>query len=86
MEQISLKKLTHVRVSWRDSTFTSGWHYPQNGRYPKHVKPLPIATIGYVIESNDEGLTVAGTVNADESILNPLTIPWGCIEKLEEIA
>ena len=73
-------------MTWADSTFTSGWHLPdKQGEYRKVVKPQEIATIGYVVSSDKDGICIAGTVNADKSILNPLVIPWGCVAAVEEM-
>jgi hypothetical protein len=69
-----------VRVSWRDSKSLSGW-VPRT--YHKFM-PGTIESIGYVVKSDEEGLTLATSFSKDETLCyDPFTIPQGAIEACE---
>lgn len=79
MKKIDLELRTLVLVSWVDSNFSLGWH-PAEALTAK----MPRAqTAGFITHNDNEILEVAGSLGADGGKLNPLSIPWISIEKLE---
>lgn len=79
MKKIDLALRTLVLVSWVDSNFSLGWH-PADALTAK----MPRAqTAGFITYNDEEMIEIAGSIGADGGKLNPLSIPWISIEKLE---
>lgn len=68
-----------IRINWRDSKGVSGW-VPSNYTFT----PGTVMSLGYVVKSTKEGLTIASSICQDPPIVHePFTIPWGAIEEWE---
>lgn len=86
MKPQAIPPRTAVKILWEDSSHHSGWHYPDRaGQYELAFEPHAIATIGFVVMSTKAALVVSDTYSDNHAILNPLTIPWGCIRTLDEL-
>lgn len=78
MKSMDIPVHSLVRVVWCDSNFNKGWH-PMS---KKTALVSTIVTIGYVTHSGGDTLEVGSTIGMDDGAkLNPLSIPWGCIEE-----
>lgn len=87
MKPQAISPRTAVKLLWEDSSHTTGWHYPdaKDGQYELAFEPHAIATIGFVVVSTKAALTISDTYSDTHAILNPLTIPWGCIRSLDTL-
>lgn len=81
MKSRKLPNLALVRATWVDSQYAPGWMKATKGS-----PPVDIVTVGYVTQNTPELLTLASTVATDSDVLNPLSVPWGCIRKIEVLA
>lgn len=68
-----------VRVQWHDSKSLPGWRYNTS----HHRAVAKIVTQGYVVQTNNEGITVTTSISTEGVSLDDITIPWGCIQYLE---
>jgi hypothetical protein len=75
-----LKPREIVSVTWSDSSYKKGWHYPpyEFGDPITHVK-----TIGFVVQADAKMLVVAAAIESGGGVLCPLFIPAHAVEKLE---
>lgn len=70
---------TVVRAIWRDSKSLSGW---VSLAHP--FAPGVVSSIGYVVKSDEEGLTLANSIaETPRAACSPFTIPTGAIEEWE---
>lgn len=67
-----------VQLEWADSKSLMGWAY--NPRVKR--KPGKISTIGYVVQANDECVTVTTSMDFRGASIDDFSIPNGCITKL----
>lgn len=68
-----------VSLTWNDSKAASGWTYdPKKKRVPGRI-----FTIGYVVQHNDECLTLTTSMDTQGASLDDFSIPLGCITRLE---
>jgi len=67
-------------LSWWDSGYDAGWHYGA-ARNPLQ----PNTTFGVVTFVDEKEIEIASTVNERRGILNPLSIPIGCILEVKEL-
>lgn len=80
MKAQTFKFGTAVRVQWVDSAMRRGWSRPDSdGPYA----PQRIVSQGFVVESNDKGLTITSSIDDENSVIGPMIMPWGCIENLQ---
>jgi len=79
LQKQDVTRLSAVRVTWIDSCFDSGWRDKSRGELE------PIITLGFVTANRDDSLEVTATMGLRTGMLNPLSIPWGAIQKLEVI-
>jgi hypothetical protein len=69
-----------LEVDWADTKSALGWgaHRPALKRRPGYVRSL-----GYVIEINKEALTISTSIEEGGGSLDDLSIPIGCIRRIE---
>lgn len=68
-----------IRVLWQDSKSHQGW-VPLD--YP--YTPGQVTSLGFVVQSDEEGLTIANTISKEPQAANaPFTIPWSCVQAWE---
>ena len=83
--QLKLKPGTPVKLLWVDSTSRYGWKYPR-ANMQWDPDPVIIPTIGFVVGVNKAALAVSHSFDpVDKSFLDPIDIPWGCIQKLAKL-
>jgi len=88
MNYREFKPRTIVRISWVDSSFKEGWHYPdKSGSYPTLPNPrvLRLEGAGIVVESTQEALVLALSMSREGGVINPTAIPWGAVQEVEEL-
>ena len=76
---LDIKPYSVVTVTWSDSTFVRGWHYPP---YEDVQAPLRAKTAALVFDNCEEYLTVAEALTSVGGALNPLLLPWPSIEAI----
>jgi len=79
LQKQDVTRLSAVRVTWIDSSFAPGWQGESRGALE------PIITLGFVTANRDDSLEVTATMGLRTGMLNPLSIPWGAIQKIEVI-
>jgi len=67
---------TAVRFCWHDSKSHMGWQY--NPERPRQT--AKIQTLGYVVQANDEGITITSSIGTHRETIDDITVPWGAIE------
>lgn len=70
-----------VKITWLDSAEQPGWLY---GKLT--YKPKLLVTKAEVVAVSPTAISVAATISADgpeDGVLSPLTIPRGCIVRME---
>lgn len=79
MDNATLRKIT-----WMDSNTHSGWHDPNLQKYA----PLKVSSVGYVMDENDESITLAGSVVWGDNFQasDTMTIPKVCIVSDRELS
>lgn len=81
MEKLSLETGQAVQIYWCDSASLSGWKYN-----PETASTIgKIISLGYVVKAKEYGLTITSSMATDKAALDPVTIPWGAIEKLVQL-
>jgi len=80
MQPLELPKGKAVRVHWQDSAMLGGWSYGD-----KEFRPEQIVSLAYVVETNQDCLTLTTTISNSDGIVAALMIPWGAIDTLEEL-
>lgn len=72
---------TPVKISWIDSSSVGGWH---DG---KKLAPAHVATIGFVVDNSREHISITSSMALDcrSWAMDPLTIPWGCIQSIARL-
>ena len=86
MDPLALKPAVLVRVTWVDSDYTRGWHYPaeETGEYKLDLGS-EITSVGLVVKANERSLVLSSSLSDSGGVLCPLSIPWGMIQRLEEL-
>ena len=74
------KKYKRVEIEWIDSKFGGDWEYLEE----IIPKPAKVTSIGYLIDENEEGLTIAHSVT-EKQCCGRITIPKVCIAKKHEL-
>jgi hypothetical protein len=68
-----------VALVWADTRSKLGWSYdPREERLPGYI-----ASIGYVVQTNPECVTITTSMDDKGCSLDDLSIPAGCIRKVE---
>lgn len=68
-----------VAVLWADSKSAMGWQYdPHKKRTPGYI-----ASIGYVVQLNEECLTITTSMDERGASIDDFSLPVGCIQKIE---
>lgn len=82
---------TPVRVDWLDSVDTPGWQYARDAKDIDFGLRPPMQTRGVLIQTDPVSIAIATTIapaganDAKEGYLDVLTIPRGCILKVQVI-
>lgn len=71
------EKKTLAHIEWGDAWSASGWQTIGFEKDPQ--KPMIVNTIGWVLQANDDGITLAGRIAEDGSAGNVSFIPTGMI-------
>jgi hypothetical protein len=79
MEFPPLKLGDVVYIRWADTKSALGWTYAP----AKKRLPGVIISIGYVVKLDDDVLTITTSLGMKGESLDELSIPRGCIDKLE---
>lgn len=74
-----LKHGQAVTIEWADSKSLLGWTYNST----KKRTPGYIRSLGYVVQLNDECLTISTTLDGRGASLDDFSVPLGCIRSLE---
>lgn len=69
------KKLVHIE--WGDAWSAGVWQEPEFGQKP--LKPSIINSIGWVVQANEDGVTLAARVSEEGHYGNVCFIPNGMI-------
>lgn len=79
MTALDLQPGKAVFILWEDSATIDGWQFGP--------KPDPgiIATVGWLVSSNEQALVVSSSLNDEFSCICPLSIPWSCVTQCEEL-
>lgn len=80
MEKTKLNFGEAISFIWHDSKALEGWQYDPTRK--RNVGT--IHTLGRVVQSSDEGITVTSSLCGLASI-DDLTVPWGAVEILERL-
>lgn len=68
-----------VVVDWADSKSLLGWSYAPNAKR----EPGYIRTIGYVVQANEECLTVTTSMDDRGASIDDFSIPVGCVRNID---
>ena len=79
MKNPNLKLGTPVRLNWADSKSALGWSYDPK----KKRTPGLIFSIGFVVQCNDECITITTSMDHRGASIDDFSIPCGCVTKLE---
>lgn len=79
MQPMKLPEGTAVHVVWVDSWTRKGWH-----KQTAFIDVGRVESIGYVHKATDSCLALCSAAMADMG-LDPYSIPWGAIERIEEL-
>ena len=75
-----MKKL--YLVKWDDAWASTRVYFGNDDDY----MPLRTQNIGWVVEENDEAITLCGSFTPEiDSYRNTITIPWGMVVSMEEL-
>lgn len=67
-----------MQIYWADSKSALGWSYdPQIKRTPGYINSL-----GYVVQSNNECVTITTSMDERGASMDDFSIPVGCVQKL----
>jgi len=72
-----------VFLQWEDSAEPEqGWVRLGDA----HVDIGKMNTYGLVVGCDDDGIAVSTTITDQGACITPLSIPWGCVKNIREIA
>ena len=78
---INLEKDQTVYLRWLDSTnISGGWIYETLEANAKEIE-----SIGFIVAINDKSLMLVSTRSNTGGVVNPITIPLGCIQDYQLI-
>jgi hypothetical protein len=83
MQPIPVALGDSIWLQWTDSTTSQGWEAIKTTL--RLSKPSIITSIGWVIKSDEEALTISTSASSYGSCSDPLTIPWVAIRECEEL-
>jgi hypothetical protein len=72
--------LKKILVDWVDSNFMHGWLEENT-----ECDLAQVHNIGYLVSETDDKITLASGISAYGLMLNPITIPKGCIKSIIEL-
>jgi hypothetical protein len=75
----NLKLGTPIRMDWADSKSALGWSYDPK----KKRTPGKIYSIGFVVECNDECITITTSMDHRGASIDDFSVPLGCVSKLQ---
>lgn len=81
MKPTEYRRGTALRVTWVDSTESSGWMYEKTPAV--HVEE--VTTTGHFVNSTDKGLNMTSTLSKLGGVLGLVTIPWQSVTSIQEI-
>lgn len=68
-----------MQINWVDSKSALGWAYnPRQKRTPGYISSL-----GYIVQSNDECVTITTSMDDRGASIDDFSIPVGCIQELD---
>ncbi len=68
-----------VAVDWADSKSALGWSYsPKTKRTPGYIKSL-----GFVVQLNEECLTITSSLDDRGASIDDFSIPLGCAKEIK---
>ena len=70
-----------VCVHWNDAMHEQGWKWPPD----PHAFPNRIVTTGYVLRKTAKTIEVAQSVAEAGSVGDVLSIPLGCVIRIERL-
>jgi hypothetical protein len=70
-----------LRVFWVDSTQSGGWRYGEN----HSVVIENIATLGWITETDEDGLSMTSTLSRHGGVLTVVSIPWQAVVDIQEL-
>ena len=79
MKAQDLSRGVPIHFLWTDSGFKSGWQYGEEAR----VEIVHVSSLGLVVESDEENLTISSALDTGDGALCPVTIPWASISECE---
>jgi hypothetical protein len=79
LKKTELMQGTAIILEWDDTKSRLGWSYRHN-KTPHEVGH--IRSIGYLVDSSKECITITNSMDAKGSSLDDLSIPVGCITNL----
>jgi len=79
MKQLPLPKGKAVQLYWVDSAIKHGWQHLNQDNYGVET----VSSMGYVVESKPEHLTLTCSISASDGVIAPLSIPWEAIVDIQ---
>lgn len=77
---MSYPKFKRVEVEWRDACSHSGWYdAPQAD---EQLIPYMVRSSGYVVRSDNEGITLAQSITSTGKLGDMLFVPRGMVRKV----
>lgn len=74
-----------VMVSWQDAISRNGWaHLPTGGEAPLETGAMPCVSVGVLIESTDEHVTLAQSISG-HAVAELLSIPKGMVTEVKTL-
>lgn len=71
---------TAVRIYWYDSASAQGWQYTS-----KVGQVGFIVSMGFVVNCKKDCITITTSFSSDGASIDPLSIPWGAIQKVDDL-
>lgn len=84
MQPKQLMQFQLIKITWNDACSTSHGWVPVQDNY----EPMPIESIGFVVGNSEKALTLAHSIaktNTPVGVTDPITVPWGMVQSLEEV-
>lgn len=70
-----------VEILWLDSSGYQGWQDVDD----IDPKPHLIRSVGLLLRSDDEGLTITTSASDNGSVHAPITIPWCAVQEWGDV-
>ncbi len=81
MNPKKLKPREHVLIEWVDSATDPGWRALRG--YAGKVGE--VSSVGYVVDCNEDCITITTSIADGNGILDPVAIPWGAVMSLKRL-